>query len=106
MVGAQVTVGMSDELDVSIGVPHATTRVNDAYCANPDIDSLLASDFWGPVDAGPLVVNEGRRGEKVVGGFGLSESTIDWIQNGTITYTVGRSPTREAISRSPSPTSA
>ena len=80
---------MSDELNVSTGVPHATTRVNDAYCANPNIDSILASGFRGPVEAGPLVVSEGGRGEKVVGGFGLPESTIVGIQNGTIWYIVG-----------------
>jgi ABC-type sugar transport system substrate-binding protein len=91
-IGAQENVTMLDELDVSTDVSQATSRVNDAYNANTDINVILGSGFWGPAAASSLVQNEGLQGEMIVGGFDLPESTLQGILDGTITFTVGQDP--------------
>ena len=91
-IGQQDNVEMLDELNVSTDVSQATTRVQDAYNANPDINVILGSGFWAPAAAAQLVDNEGLQDEMVVGGFDLPSSTLNGIQNGTITFTVGQDP--------------
>ncbi len=91
-IGAQDNVTMVDELDVSTDVAQATTRINDAYSANNDIDIILGSGFWAPAGAASLVADEGLQDEMIVGGFDLPESTVEGIQNGNITFTVGQDP--------------
>lgn len=91
-IGAQENVEMLEQLDISTDVSQATSRVADAYSANTDINVILGSGFWGPAAAAALMENQDLQGELVVGGFDLPESTIDGIQNGTITFTVGQDP--------------
>lgn len=91
-IGAQDNVTMLDQLDVSTDVSQATTRVSDAYSANNDINVILGSGFWGPAAAASLVDNEGLQGEMIVGGFDLPSSTLQGIENGNVTFTVGQDP--------------
>ncbi|WP_379690135.1 substrate-binding domain-containing protein [Halomicroarcula sp. GCM10025817] len=91
-IGAQDNVEVLEQLNVSTDVSQATTRVNDAYQANNDINVILGSGFWGPAAAAKLVENEGLQDEIIVGGFDLPESTLNGIQNGTVTFTVGQDP--------------
>jgi ABC-type sugar transport system substrate-binding protein len=91
-IGAQDNVEMLEQLNVSTDVAQATTRVQDAYSANNDINVILGSGFWGPAAAAQLVENEGLQGEMVVGGFDLPESTLQGIRNGNVTFTVGQDP--------------
>lgn len=91
-IGAQENVTMLEELDVSTDVSQATSRVQDAYSANNDINVILGSGFWAVAAGAKLVENEGLQGEMVVGGFDLPESTLQAIQNGTATFTVGQDP--------------
>lgn len=91
-IGAQENVEMLDQLDVSEDISQATSRVQDAYNANPDINVILGSGFWGPAAAASLVESEGLEDEMIVGGFDLPESTLEGIENGTITFTVGQDP--------------
>jgi ABC-type sugar transport system substrate-binding protein len=91
-IGAQDNVTMLEQLNVSTDVAQATTRVQDAYSANNDINVILGSGFWGPAAAASLIENEGLQGEMVVGGFDLPESTLQGIENGNITFTVGQDP--------------
>lgn len=91
-IGAQDDVEMLDQLDVSEDISQATSRVQDAYNSNPDINVILGSGFWGPAAAASLVESEGLQGEMVVGGFDLPESTLEGIQNGNVTFTVGQDP--------------
>lgn len=85
-------VSVLNLLDVSTDSSQAITRVNDRYNANPDINIILGSGFWAPAAASSLVEDEGLQGEMIVGGFDLPESTLQGIQNGTITFTVGQDP--------------
>ncbi|WP_436931605.1 substrate-binding domain-containing protein [Halosimplex halobium] len=91
-IGAQDNVTMLDQLNVSTDVSQATSRVQDAYSANNDINVILGSGFWGPAAAAQLVESEGLQDEVIVGGFDLPESTLQGIENNTITFTVGQDP--------------
>lgn len=91
-IGAQSNVTMLEQLDVSTDVAQATTRVQDAYNANQDINVILGSGFWGPAAGSALVENQGLEDEIIIGGFDLPESTLQGIRNGTITFTVGQDP--------------
>jgi ABC-type sugar transport system substrate-binding protein len=91
-IGAQSNVTMLEQLNVSTDVAQATTRVQDAYNANTDINVILGSGFWGPAAGAKLVENQGLEDEMIIGGFDLPESTLQGIRNGTITFTVGQDP--------------
>jgi ABC-type sugar transport system substrate-binding protein len=91
-IGAQDNVTMLEQLDVSLDVSQATSRIQDAYTANQDINVILGSGWLGPAGAASLVEQQGLHDQMVVGGFDLPESTIKGIQNSTITFTVGQDP--------------
>lgn len=91
-IGDRSDVTMLDQLDVSDDVSQATSRVQDAYTANSDINVILGSGFWAPAAAAQLVESEGLQDEMIVGGFDLTESSLQGIRNNTVTFTVGQDP--------------
>jgi ABC-type sugar transport system substrate-binding protein len=91
-IGQQDNVTMLEELDLTTDVAKATTRVQDAYNANNDINVILGSGFWAAAAGAKLVENEGLQDQMVIGGFDLPQSTLDAIQDGTVTFTVGQDP--------------
>lgn len=89
---AQDNTTVLDTLNISDDLSQAITRIQDAYRANNDINVILGAGWWGPVAGGRLVEEEGLEGEMVVGGFDLTEQTLEGIRNGVIDFTTGQDP--------------
>jgi len=87
----QENVEVLNLLDVSTDSAQAITRVNDRFKANPDINVILGSGFWGPTAGARLMENEGmNRDQMLVGGFDFTTPVLNGIKNDQVSFSVGQ----------------